>query len=131
MNVSDPLGDMLTRIRNAIIARKRTVLVPKSKIKERVAEILCEEGFVTSVTRSEDQDEDLLLTLKYSDGNRSVIQSLRRLSRPGQRRYVGTTNIPRIRSGLGIAILSTSRGIMTDAKARELRVGGELLCEVW
>jgi len=131
MNVSDPLGDMLTRIRNALIAKKLTVVVPTSKIKERVAEILTEEGFVSSVARAEEGTANLVLALKYGNDNRSVIQALRRLSRPGQRRYVGSAKIPKVRSGLGIAILSTSRGVMTDNKARELGVGGELLCEVW
>lgn len=130
MNVNDPIGDMLTRIRNALIAKKRVAAVPTSKIKERLAEILVEEGYVASIARSEDEQTELLLTLKYSE-SRSVIQSLNRLSRPGQRRYVGSTKIPKIRSGLGIAIISTSRGVMTDKKARELGIGGELLCEVW
>lgn len=131
MNVNDPIGDMLTRIRNAIIARKRQVLVPASKLKERIAEILHEEGYVESISRSEDGDRDLLLSLRYGDDNQSVIQELRRMSRPGQRRYVGKNEIPKVRSGLGIAILSTSRGVVTDTKARTLGVGGEYLCEVW
>lgn len=132
MSMTDPLSDMLTRIRNALIAKKRTVAMPASKMKERIAEILCEEGFLSSVSRTDQGGkESLVLDLRYADDNRPVIQSLRRLSRPGQRRYVRHDTIPKIRSGLGVAILSTSRGVMTDSRAREVGVGGELICEVW
>ncbi len=132
MSMTDPLGDMLTRIRNAITARKAKIDLPASNIKERVAEILREEGFLTSVSRSEATVQgQLTLLLRYGTDNQNVIQTIRRVSRPGQRKYVAHDSIPKVRSGLGIAILSTSRGVMTDRQARKLRVGGELLCEVW
>jgi len=130
--MTDPLGDMLTRIRNAITARKAKIDLPASNVKERVAEILRDEGFLTSVSRSEANAQgQLTLLLRYGSDNTNVIQEIHRISRPGQRKYVAHDAIPRIRSGLGIAILSTSRGVMTDRQARKLGVGGELLCEVW
>jgi small subunit ribosomal protein S8 len=132
MSMTDPIGDMLTRIRNGILARKAKIELPASGLKERIAEILHEEGFLDGVSRAqEDAQGTLTLTLRYGSDNVSAIQEIRRISRPGQRRYVGTTDIPKIRSGLGIAVLSTSRGVMTDRAARKLGVGGELLCEVW
>lgn len=132
MSMTDPIGDMLTRIRNGILARKAKIELPASTLKERIAEILHEEGFIDGVQRAnEDAQGTLTLTLRYGSDNQSAIQEVRRISRPGQRRYVGSTDIPKIRSGLGVAILSTSRGVMTDRQARKLGVGGELLCEVW
>ncbi|PSM32439.1 30S ribosomal protein S8 [Haliangium sp. UPWRP_2] len=130
--MTDPIGDMLTRIRNAMMARKENVTLPASNLKERVAEILRDEGYIQSVARgADDQGSTLTLGLRYSQDNQHAIQSMRRVSRPGQRIYVGHTAIPRVRSGLGVAILSTSRGVLTDRQARKLGVGGELLCEVW
>ncbi|MCS6911894.1 MAG: 30S ribosomal protein S8 [Myxococcales bacterium] len=132
MSMTDPIADMLTRIRNAIMARKAQIEVPASGLKERIAEILHEEGYLDGVQRTEEGGRAMLtLTLRYGSDNQSAIQSLRRVSRPGQRRYVSCADIPRVRSGLGIAILSTSRGVLTDRQARKLGVGGELLCEVW
>jgi len=130
--MTDPIGDMLTRIRNAMMARKETVTLPASNLKERVAEILRDEGYVQSVARgTTDQGSVLTIGLRYGQDNQHAIQSMRRVSRPGQRIYVGHTAIPRVRSGLGVSILSTSRGVLTDRQARKLGVGGELLCEVW
>jgi len=133
MSMTDPISDMLTRIRNAIIARKSHIELPASNLKERVAELLRDEGYLNAVGRAERDGGKNVLTieLRYVEGNRNAIQTIRRVSRPGQRRYVGYSDIPRVRSGLGIAILSTSRGVLTDNQARKMKVGGELLCEVW
>jgi small subunit ribosomal protein S8 len=130
--MTDPIGDMLTRIRNGIMSRKDKVEMPASNLKERVAELLRDEGYVDSVTRSEGEKGSMLtVTLRYGTDNQSAIQTIRRVSRPGQRRYVGSDEIPKVRSGLGVSILSTSRGVISDRQARKLGVGGELLCEVW
>lgn len=130
--MTDPIGDMLTRIRNGIMARKEQVEVPASNLKERVAELLRDEGFIQSVGRSTTEAfPTLTLGLRYSNDNQSAIQTIRRVSRPGQRIYVRHDNIPKVRSGLGLSILSTSRGVLTDRQARKMGVGGELLCEVW
>jgi len=128
----DPIGDMLTRIRNGIMSRKDKVEMPASNLKERVAELLRDEGYVEAVTRSEAEKGSVLtVALRYGADNQSAIQTLRRVSRPGQRKYVGSDAIPKVRLGLGVSILSTSRGVLTDRQARKLGVGGELLCEVW
>jgi small subunit ribosomal protein S8 len=130
--MTDPIADMLTRIRNAIIARKAKVAVPASKLKRRLAEVLAEEGFVLSVSHSEDERQGTInIELRYDHNNRNAIEGIRRVSRPGQRSYVGHEDLPRVRSGLGIAIVTTSQGVMTDRQARKQRLGGELLCEVW
>lgn len=130
--MTDPIGDMLTRIRNGIMSRKEKIEVPASALKERVAEILRDEGYLDSVSRSGDGLSDVLtIALRYGSDNQSAIHTLRRVSRPGQRRYVGQGGIPKVRSGQGLSILSTSRGVVTDRQARRLGVGGELLCEVW
>jgi len=130
--MTDPIGDMLTRIRNGILSRKDKVEIPASNLKERVAELLRDEGYVDAVTRSDsDAGSVLSVTLRYGADNQSAIQALRRISRPGQRKYVNSDSIPKVRSGLGLSILSTSRGVLTDRQARKLGVGGELLCEVW
>ena len=130
--MTDPIADMLTRIRNAILAHKDKVEMPASTLKGRIAEILRDEGFVGAVSRTEVAPQGVLtIVLNYGSDNQNTIQTIRRVSRPGQRRYVANTAIPRIRSGLGIAILSTSRGVMSDRHARKLGIGGELLCEVW
>jgi len=130
--MTDPIADMLTRIRNAITARKAKVSIPSSKIKRELARVLEEEGFV-SATRFEEDDKQGTLTieLRYDQDNRNAIQGIRRVSRPGQRAYVRSQKMPRVRSGLGIAILTTSKGIMTERAARKNKLGGELLCEVW
>ena len=123
---------MLTRIRNAITARKAKVIMPSSKLKVRIAEVLKDEGFVTAVSSETDEKQGLLhIELRYDNNNHNAIQGIRRVSKPGQRTYARHTGLPRVRSGLGIAILTTSKGIMTEREARKQGLGGELLCEVW
>lgn len=132
--MTDPIADMLTRIRNASMARHEAALVPASNLKYHIAEILKSEGFIADVRKdaSDKGKEDLLtIVLKYSHDRHGVIDGIRRVSRPGRRVYVRYDRIPSVLSGLGISILSTSRGIMSDREARRRRVGGELLCEVW
>jgi small subunit ribosomal protein S8 len=130
--MTDPIADMLTRIRNAITARKAKVIMPSSKLKQRLAEVLKDEGFVTGVSFEADGKQGLLtVELRYDNNNDNAIQGLRRVSKPGQRSYVRHTTLPRVRSGLGVAILTTSKGVMTEREARKQGLGGELLCEVW
>jgi small subunit ribosomal protein S8 len=130
--VNDPVADMLTRIRNATMARHRHVAMPGSKIRRRIAEILKEEGFVEDYKWTEDAKQGVLhIELRYDDRGTCVIEGLRRLSRPGRRNYAGSESIPRIRSGLGIVIVSTSHGVMTGRDARAKGIGGEVLCAVW
>lgn len=130
--MTDPIADMLTRIRNAIRANKETVEVPSSNMKKAIAEILLNEGYVNSVDFVEDgYNGKLLITLKYIGKKKPVINSLKRASRPGLRVYAGVDNMPRVMDGLGIAILSTNKGIMTDKQAKANNVGGEVLCYVW
>jgi small subunit ribosomal protein S8 len=132
MSMTDPIADLLARIRNGIRARKQQVELPRSTIKLRIAEILRDEGFVNSVSSSEDQKQGLIkVELRYDGRTSNAITGMRRVSRPGQRAYVPAKQIPRVRNGLGIAILSTSQGVMTDKEARNKGVGGEVLCEVW
>jgi small subunit ribosomal protein S8 len=132
MSVSDPIADLLTRIRNGIHARKSQVDCPRSKLKVRVAEILREEGFLDAVATDDAGPQGTLsVVLRYDNTNHNAITGLRRISRPGQRAYANARSLPKVRNGLGIAIVSTSHGVMTDRKARELGVGGEVLCEVW
>lgn len=126
--MTDPIADFLTRIRNAIIARKKKVEIPSAKIKRRLAELLRDEGYISSL---EERGDTLHLELRYGEDSKNAIQNLRRVSRPGQRRYVRKDEIPRIRSGLGICILTTPRGVMTDRAARQAGLGGEVICEVW
>jgi len=135
MSMTDPIADFLARIRNGIRARKQLVECPRSIIKLRIAEILRDEGFVQSVSSQDDTRQGMLkLALRY-DGRSTpsgcAITGMRRVSRPGQRAYVPAKQVPRVRNGLGIAILSTSQGVMTEKQARKLGVGGEVLCEVW
>jgi len=130
--MTDPIADMLTRIRNAITARKAKVIMPASKLKQRLAEVLKDEGFVNGVSFEADNKQGLLtVELRYDNNNDNAIQGLRRVSKPGQRSYARHTGLPKVRSGLGIAILTTSKGVMTEREARKQGVGGELLCEVW
>ena len=129
--MTDPIADMLTRIRNAALARHDRTEVPASRMKTAVAEILKAEGFIADVRHSEGDQKKLLIVLKYGRDRSSAIDGVRRVSRPGRRVYVRHDRIPRVFSGLGISILSTSRGLMSDRDARRLKVGGELLCEVW
>ncbi|MEC8928550.1 MAG: 30S ribosomal protein S8 [Verrucomicrobiota bacterium] len=128
--LTDPLADMLTRIRNASGAQLPEVEMPHSRLKESVARILKEQGFVNDLKVSGDKKRTLGIALKYR-GRRGVIEGLQRISRPGLRRYVGAGEIPRVLGGLGMAILSTSRGVMTGADARTQKLGGEVLCYVW
>ena len=130
--MTDPIADMLTRIRNAGLARHDRTEVPASRLKEAVAQILKSEGFITDVRPSEGEGpEKLTIVLKYGRDRQSAIDGVKRVSRPGRRVYVRHDHIPRVLSGLGISILSTSRGLMSDREARRQKIGGELICEVW
>ena len=132
MSMSDPLADMLTRIRNAGMVRYETVDVPMSNLKVGVAKVLREEGYINDYQIIEDNKQGILrITLKYGPHNEAVISGIRRGSKPGLRQYVKADDIPKVMSGLGISILSTSKGIITDREARRLRIGGEILCEAW
>jgi small subunit ribosomal protein S8 len=132
MNVTDPIADMLTRIRNASAARHRELMLPSSRVKREIARILTEEGFIEAFTTSQDGVQEMLaLQLKYVEGRTPVVSGLKRISKPGLRVYARKTEIPRVLGGLGMAILSTSRGIMTGSQARKLNLGGEVLCYVW
>lgn len=132
MSMTDPIADFLTRIRNGIMAGKEHIECPRSNVKLKLAEILHQEGFVNAVSRSESTVQgEISVTLRYDNRHNNAITGLKRISKPGQRCYVGATNLPKVRNGLGVAIISTSKGLMTDRKARELGVGGEVLCEVW
>jgi small subunit ribosomal protein S8 len=130
--MTDPIADMLTRIRNAALARHDRTEIPASRIKVAVAEILKSEGFIADVRETEGEGpKKLTIVLKYGRDRQSAIDGVRRVSRPGRRVYVRHDRIPRVFSGLGISILSTSRGLMSDRDARRLKMGGELICEVW
>lgn len=132
MTMTDPIADMLTRIRNAGLARHDRTEVPASHLKAAVAQILKSEGFIADVRPSEGEGQKkLTIVLKYGRDRQSAIDGVRRVSRPGRRVYVRHDRIPRVLSGLGISILSTSRGLMSDREARRQKVGGELICEVW
>jgi len=132
MNVTDPIADMLTRIRNASAARHRELTLPSSRVKREIARILTEEGFIEGFSTSQDGVQELLLVqLKYVEGRTPVVSGLKRISKPGLRVYARKTEIPRVLGGLGMAILSTSHGIMTGSQARKLNLGGEVLCYVW
>ncbi len=128
--MNDPISDMLARIRNAQRALLPSVEVPHSKMKESLAGILKREGYITDFGVEGQIPKVIKLKLKYQ-GKKSVIEGLRRISTPGLRRYVGATDIPRVRGGLGVAVLSTSEGVMTGTQARKKNIGGELLCYVW
>ena len=132
MNTSDPIADMLTRIRNASAARHLDVSLPSSKVKREIARILAEEGFIDGFeTADGGVQETLTMRLRYVEGKTPVVSGLKRISKPGLRVYARKTEIPRVLGGLGLAILSTSRGIMTGPQARKLNLGGEVLCYVW
>jgi small subunit ribosomal protein S8 len=128
--MNDPISDMLTRIRNAQRALLPTVEVPHSRLKESIAGILKREGYIADAAVEGSNVKTLKLRLKYQ-GKRGIIEGLRRISRPGLRRYVGVDEIPRVRGGLGIAILSTSEGILSGTQARKKNLGGELICYIW
>jgi len=134
MNVTDPIADMLTRIRNASAARHRELSLPSSRVKREIARILADEGFIDSFETRRDPEavqDQLLLRLKYVEGKTPVVTGLKRISKPGLRVYARKTEIPRVLGGLGVAILSTSHGIMTGSDARKQNLGGEVLCYVW
>jgi len=132
MSVTDPIADFLTRVRNAHMAKHETVEIPHSKMKAEIARILQEEGYVQDVSeRGNGVERRLVITLKYGPDGRRGISGLRRMSRPGRRVYRKQTNIPRVLDGLGVAILSTSQGVLTDHQARRRGVGGEVLCFVY
>ena len=132
MNVSDPIADLLTRVRNASRARHLEVLVPASRTKREIARILKEEGFIADVQVEREGPSQLLrLQLKYVDGKVPVVSGLKRISKPGLRVYAGKTEIPRVLGGLGLVIISTSKGIMTGQQARQAQLGGEILAYVW
>jgi len=132
MQITDPIADMLTRIRNASSAKHDTVDVPSSKMKKAIAEILLEEGYIKSFQLIDDGTQGIIrITLKYMPGKDNAIQGLRRVSKPGLRVYAGADELPKVLRGLGIAVISTSRGVMTDKKARAAHVGGEVLAFVW
>ena len=132
MSMTDPLGDMLTRIRNASMRGKSTVRTPASKIRKWVLDVLKSEGYIRGYdeVKSTDGHAELEISLKYFDGQ-SVIRELKRISTPGRRVYTGVADMPQIRQGLGIAIVSTPKGVMSDAQARTVNVGGEVLCTVF
>ena len=132
MAMSDPLADMLTRVRNACMVKFDSVEMPLSNLKTSVAKVLKEEGYINDYRIQEDDKQGILhIDLKYDRDNRQVITGIKRVSKPGRRVYVKSDKIPKVMSGLGIGIISTSSGLMTDHQARKNRVGGELLCEVW
>ena len=132
MTVTDPIADMLTRIRNAIMARHDLVLVPASRMKLSIAKILKEEGFISDYEVLGGKPERVIkIHLRYFDGNEPAISGLERVSRPGLRTYVERKEIPRVYGGLGVAIVSTSKGVKTGQQARRLGIGGELLCYIW
>jgi small subunit ribosomal protein S8 len=134
MSTTDPIADMLTRIRNACMAHHRQVVMPSSKMKAAIARILKEEGFIQNYEVTSERPQPMLrLWLKYTQGRLGapIISGLKRVSKPGQRVYKGRRGIPWVQSGMGVAILSTPTGVMTDQQARRLKVGGEVLCYVW
>lgn len=132
MSMTDPISDLLTRIRNALLAKHDRLDVPKSKIKAEVCRLLKEQGYIDGVETVEHPPQDLLrVYLRYSNAGEPAIKRLARVSKPGRRVYRAADDIKPVRSGLGVSLISTSRGLMSDAEARAQRVGGEVLCEIW
>ena len=132
MNITDPIADMLTRIRNANSSKHKTVDIPASKMKKSIAEILFEEGYIKSFEEIDDGVQGIIrITLKYYENGNRVIAGLKRISKPGLRVYASSEELPKVLNGLGIALVSTSKGMMTDRKARQNNVGGEVLAYVW
>ena len=130
--INDPIADMLTRIRNGLIARHDAVTMPASNMKKAIAKILLDEGYIKSVDYVDDGVQgQIKIALKYVQGKESVIKGLKRISKPGLRVYARSTEIPKVLGGLGIAIISTSKGVMTDKQAREAKIGGEVLAFIW
>lgn len=132
MTMTDPLGDMLTRIRNGLLARKEEIVAPASRQRQRVLDVLRREGYILGYERDElgNNKAELRIRLKYHEGD-PVIRSIRRVSRPGRRIYSGVSELPRVANGLGISIVSTPKGVLSDAEARERNVGGEVICTVF
>lgn len=132
MSMSDPLADMLTRIRNAVMVKYQSVEMPSSKVKASVAKVLKEEGYIADYQVEDNNLQGILkIDLKYGPENEPVITGIKRISRPGLRQYTKASAVPKVLNGLGIAIISTSKGVVTDRTARALNTGGEILCEVW
>ena len=132
MNTTDPIADMLTRIRNANSAKFKTVDIPASKMKRSIAQILFDEGYIKEVEDIQDNNQGIIrVSLKYTDKGKNVISGLKRISKPGLRIYAAKDELPKVLNGLGIALISTSQGIMTDKKARQLGIGGEVLAYIW
>lgn len=132
MVMTDPIADMLTRIRNANNAGHKTVEMPASKEKKAIAQILLEEGYINKVDYIADEKQGVIkITLKYGENKSRVVAGIKRISKPGLRVYAGKDDVPKVLNGLGIAIVSTSNGVMTDKKARKAGVGGEVICYVW
>lgn len=132
MTMTDPIADMLTRIRNAVMARKKQVEIPCSKMKLEIAKIMKNEGFIQNFKYVDDNKQGMLIiTLKYDENKESAITGLERVSKPGRRVYCQKDSIPKVINGLGIAIISTSRGILTGKQCEELGVGGEVICYIW
>ena len=132
MNITDPIADMLTRIRNANNAKHESVEIPASNMKKQIAQILVDEGYIKSFNVIDDGKQDVIkVFLKYGPNKSKVLQGLKRISKPGLRMYVGKEEIPQVMRGLGVAIVSTSKGIMTDKAARKANIGGEVLAFIW
>lgn len=132
MSMTDPISDFLARIRNAIIGRKVLVTVPSSNLKVKLAEILKSEGYIRQFELKPDDRQGILeVELKYDRENKCAIEGMQRVSRPGQRRYAKAAEVPKVRNGLGIAVMTTSQGLMTDREARKRTLGGEVICAVW
>ena len=130
--MTDPIADMLTRVRNALMVNKETVEIPSSNMKKAIADIMLAEGFVSDVKLVEDgYNGKLVITLKYAGKKQPVINGLTRVSKPGLRAYAGVENMPQVMNGMGIAVISTNKGIMTDKQAKAANVGGEVLCYIW
>lgn len=130
--MTDPIADMLMRIKNALMARHKKVIIPASKIKLEIARILKEEGYIEDYQYIDEKPQGKIeIVLKYDENKRPVIAGVRRVSKPGRRIYMGYRDLPKVLDGLGIAIISTSQGIMTDYEARKRKIGGEVLCEIW
>jgi len=132
MSQTDPIADLLTRSRNAALIKKKEVMIPSSKLKTEVAKIFKEEGYIRNFKVIDDKKQGILtISLKYGDDNTSVISGIRRISRPGRRLYCTRDSIPKVLDGLGTAVISTSKGLMTDKRCVDLGLGGEILCYIW
>ena len=132
VKTTDPIADMLTRIRNANLALKEQVKMPSSKIKEEIAKVLAAEGYVDGFeVGPADPGKELTVSLRYTEDRQRVLQGLKRISKPGRRRYTRFADVPRVQGGLGVTIVSTSQGLMVDRECRRRKLGGEIICEVW